>query len=368
MSPFRDRRERRSERERARRQARRDELSARFRGEREQAEAEGKAEAKPEATADAAREARRAQRSSARRSGAKDGAETKKPPRQRARRKARAARKKAAHSSAALAGRGAGLVQSTRRAWRRGLRSTRARAKQAGPALRRGGTRTWGLLTPVVAFIFAAAGRLDRALRAVLSRVRALVAGSVRRLDRLLTPLRGILVVAIACAACLVVSQFVDYRGVEIGQPGYVDVSAIASAPRVDVEKAGEAHSYLLIPLAAFAVVMAAVAVFGGRRRAGEAVALAGLAGIAVTLLIDLPKGLDVGLAGSRFSGAHAVLSNGFYAQLAACVGLVICGLALSLNMREIRISARGRSRRSRKRRRQGAERPKTPSLAEGGT
>jgi hypothetical protein len=205
-------------------------------------------------------------------------------------------------------------------------------------------------------------------MRSTLSAISAIVARTVARLDRLLTPLRGILVVTIACAACLVVSQFVVYHAVEIGQPGYVEVSSIASAPRVEVQKAGEAHAYLLVPLAALAVVGAAIAALGRRRRFGELVALAGLVGIAVTLLVDLPKGQDVGLAGSRFSGAHAVLTDGFYAQLAACAGLVICGIALSLNLREVRIPARRRARSGPRRRRPSAERRKAPPLAEGGT
>lgn len=393
MSPFRDRQARRRERERAQRRARREELSARLgRG----AEDRGKpspeegAKAKPEAGPRPARKAdakakagrgndakakaprkapapRKAERTAARKSRT-ERERGEKRPRQRTRRKARQARRRAALSSAALGRRGAALVADTRRAWRRGMRSTRRRARQAGPALRRGRGRAWALLAPAIALIFAAAARFDRALRAALSRIASIVAGSVRWLDRLLTPVRGILLVTIASAACLVVSQFVDYRGVEIGQPGYADVSAIASAPQVDVEKTGEAHSYVMIPLAAFAVVMAAVAVAARRRRAGEAVALAGLLGVAVTLLVDLPKGLDVGLASSRFSGAHAVLSDGFYAQLAACFGLVICGLALSLNLRKIRISATKRARRSRRRRRRAPNRAEAPSLAESGT
>ena len=95
--------------------------------------------------------------------------------------------------------------------------------------------------------------------------------------------------------------------------------------------------------------------------------ALAGLAGLAVTLLIDMPSGLDAGRAGVRFSGAHAVLREGFYAQLAACAGLVICGAALSLDLRAARSGVRKRARRSSRRRRPQRSR-KAPSLAESGT
>ena len=94
--------------------------------------------------------------------------------------------------------------------------------------------------------------------------------------------------------------------------------------------------------------------------------ALAGLAGLAVTLLIDMPSGLDAGSAGARFSGAHAVLREGFYAQLAACAGLVICGAALWLDLRAAHSGARSRARSSRRRRARRSR--KAPSLAESGT
>jgi hypothetical protein len=397
MSPFRDRRERRRERERAKRQARREALSAKLGRADQKSEEQGieakpkgpkpkprakvkakpaaaaksiekaKPKSKPKAGGTTGREARRAERAAARRSAGAEPRSAKRP-RQRTRRKARQARRKVVLFSKSLRSHGAAWVARVRIAWRRGLRSTRRRAHAAGPAIRRGGRRAWGLIAPVIALAFSLAGRIDRALRAVLTAIGSFVGAAVRRLDRLLTPVRGILVVTIACSACLVLSQFVDYRGVEIGQPGYVDVSAIASAPQVDLQRTGEAHSYLLIPLAAFAVVMAAVAVFARRRRAGELVALAGLVGIGVTLLIDMPRGLDAGLAGARFAGAHPVLKDGFYAQLAACAGLVICGLALSLNMRQVRTGARKRARRSRRRRQASRSRSKAPSLAESGT
>ena len=52
-----------------------------------------------------------------------------------------------------------------------------------------------------------------------------------------------------------------------------------------------------------------------------------GAIGLAVVLLVDLPAGLDEGDAASRFSGATATLRDGFYVELAACVGLILGGL-----------------------------------------
>ena len=86
----------------------------------------------------------------------------------------------------------------------------------------------------------------------------------------------------------------------------------------VDPIKAGDAHAYVLLPLAAIAVVIALMAIISRRWQLGRLVSVIGLAGIAISLAIDLPKGLDAGTAGNAFAGAKATLTNGFYAQLAA--------------------------------------------------
>ena len=90
----------------------------------------------------------------------------------------------------------------------------------------------------------------------------------------------------------------------------------------------------MLLPLALAAVVIAVVALVTRRWRLARLVSVIGLLGIAVSLAIDLPKGLDDGTAGSAFEGANATLTEGFYAQLAASAAMVLCGWMLSLNLR----------------------------------
>ena len=221
-------------------------------------------------------------------------------------------------------------ASSARRTGARGLRATAART---GPALSKAAARTaaagrraqpridW--LVTLVPRAILWAGRTLMALAGILSSV-------ATRLSRVITPERGIAGVIVCSAACLGVSQFVTYRGVEVGEPQYLGVSGVAPAPQTDRIDAGAAHAYLLIPVAVVAVVLAVIAVHGGRWRLGRLVALAGLAGVAVSLAIDLPKGLDTGTAGIAFEGAHATLTNGFYAQLAASAVLVLCGMLLS--------------------------------------
>ena len=133
----------------------------------------------------------------------------------------------------------------------------------------------------------------------------------------------------VAAGGLLVASQFVDYRGVEIGQPGYAGLPE--PPPPTGVEAAGAAHAYLLVPVGLLAIALALVAAVSGRNRLGRIVFLLGLIGLAVVLLVDRPAGLDTGSLATRFAGATAVLQDGFYAELAASAGLMLGGFLLIL-------------------------------------
>ena len=378
MNPFRKRREERLRRERERREARRAALSARLRGQTPpEVEADFAAaaaeteEANPKARKPAAPKGRSR---TAARGGSSTGESSKAPSkrRERTRRERSAGPSESGRAGRARTRKGApltalrrrvtGVAGMTVRSFGRGLVATRERLLAARPALRRGRRGLGRVLAPMAAAVFSAAGVLERALRSAWRGARRATRSLVRSLDRVITPKRAVFGVAVAAAACLVVSQFVDYHGVQVGQPGYADVSSIAPPPEVDVKKTGEAHSYLLIPVAVLAVLAAAAALSPRRRRLGLFVVVAGLAGIAVSLLVDMPKGLDEGSASVRFSGAHAVLEDGFYAQIAACGVLVYCGLLLGLRAGP----ARRRARSPRPRRRRGPRR--RPSLARSGT
>ena len=145
----------------------------------------------------------------------------------------------------------------------------------------------------------------------------------------MLTPQRAICLTILAAAGCLIAAQFVNYRAVEIGRLGYAGISA-ASAPTVDAKTAGQAHAFLLIPVALLAASLALVALRNeGRRGLGRVIFVLGLVSLAVVLLFDLPAGLDAGVQSSRFTGAKAVLYDGFYAQIAAAAGLMLGGALL---------------------------------------
>jgi len=171
-----------------------------------------------------------------------------------------------------------------------------------------------------------------------------------------LTPRRAIGLVLAASGALLVVSQFIDYRGVRIGGqrlelPGGIEPPP---PPTVDLQTAGHAHSYALVPVGAIAVALGLLLIWrGGRagRRAALAAVALGAASVAVILLIDLPHGLDVGAQSSRFAGASAVLEKGFSAELAAAGAMLLSGVVYIAWPCLIRINLSGRAASARRRR-----------------
>ncbi|HMI80774.1 MAG TPA: hypothetical protein VK480_03195 [Solirubrobacterales bacterium] len=237
------------------------------------------------------------------------------------------------------------------RAGNRGLERAYPLLLQARHYLRLGARRAWAflwpLLRPVLALFFHALAAGERAVRGLC----ALLVRAATAASEVIAPARAAAAVLIAAGACLVASQFIDYRGVEVGQPGYAGLPDVAKAPTVAVRTAGEAHAYLLVPLGLLAIVLGALALRRERRKLGLAVAALGLLSLAVILLVDLPRGLDEGAQTSRFAGATAVLEDGFFAELAAAGGMVFAGLLYYARPCRIRISSSGRAASARRRR-----------------
>jgi hypothetical protein len=182
-------------------------------------------------------------------------------------------------------------------------------------------------LRPLGVFLLRRLAWLERRLLAAS----ALVARAAKRAAAVFSLQRALCLLILASAALLIVAQFVEYRAVEIGQPGYAGLPA-AEPPTVGGEKAGEAHAYLLVPLALLAGALALAALRNERRRGlGRIVFALGAVALAVALLVDLPAGLDASAESVRFSGAEAVLYDGFYAEIAAAAGLMLGGALLVL-------------------------------------
>jgi hypothetical protein len=187
--------------------------------------------------------------------------------------------------------------------------------------------------------------RLARVLAVPLGATRRGLRATLSYLERVVTPARTVAAVVVCAALALAASQFVDYRGVEIGASLYQGVEGIAPPPQTDQEVAGSAHSYLMLPLAALVIVAVPFAL-RGRWQLGRAISVLGLVAIAVSLLVDMPKGFDEGLAARDFEGARATLLEGFWLQLVSACVLVFVGLLLSRYVRLQGAPARRRSRR----------------------
>ncbi len=225
------------------------------------------------------------------------------------------------------------------------VRVAKRRGERAG---RHAWAWLWPRLQPLLGLLFHAVAALERWVR----RGCALLLRAATAASAVITPGRAAAAVLIAAGACLVASQFIDYRAVEIGQPGYAGLGDVAAAaPTVEARTAGAAHAYLLVPVGLLAVVLGALALRREAKRLGLLVAALGLLSLAVILLVDLPHGLDEGAQTSRFAGASAVLQDGFFAELAAAGGMVLAGLLYYARPCRIRINLSGRAASARRRR-----------------
>jgi hypothetical protein len=214
----------------------------------------------------------------------------------------------------------------------------------------------WPRLRPLLALLFRAVAQLERGIRWLCGLLVRLATAA----SKVITPARAAAMILIVAGICLAASQFIDYRAVEIGQPGYAGLPQVAHAPTVEARTAGAAHAYLLVPIGIAASVLGLLALRRERRNLGLVVSALGLLAIAVILLVDLPAGLDEGRQTSRFAGASAVLEDGFFAELSAASGMLLAGLLYYARPCRIRISLSGRAARARRRR----PRPRASSRA----
>jgi hypothetical protein len=169
-----------------------------------------------------------------------------------------------------------------------------------------------------------------RFVRPLLVAALRLLAKAERIAERWLTPKRAVIGVGVAVLAVLAVSQWSDYREVSVGNFAYSGgVQEVAPAPDVATDRAGDAHAWVMIPIAIVGLALVGAAV-AGRWRAGRLLAGLGVAVIAISLLVDMPKGLDEGSAAVAYQGAKASLLEGFWLQIACGAAMICCGLMLS--------------------------------------
>jgi hypothetical protein len=223
--------------------------------------------------------------------------------------------------------------------------------ERAHPVLVGAAASAWSVLRPLLRWFFGALALVETTLRTLAS----VAARAATAASGALSPRRGIGLTIAAAGGLLIVSQFLNYHGVQIGErtvlPGGIESAA---PPIIDLQTAGSAHSYVLVPVGAIVVALGLAMVWrGGRlgRLAALGSILAGAASLAVILLVDLPHGTDVGVQSARFASASAVLQRGFAAELAAAGAVVLGGVLYYARPCLIRISLSGRAASARRRR-----------------
>jgi hypothetical protein len=92
-----------------------------------------------------------------------------------------------------------------------------------------------------------------------------------------------------------------------------------------------ESHHYGLAILGVFVILMTFGAAVGGSRPAAVALLVAGLLGLGITLIKDLPKTNDTGQIGRDFVRGQAHKGNGFWFELVGSSLAVACGAFLTV-------------------------------------
>lgn len=180
-------------------------------------------------------------------------------------------------------------------------------------------------------------------LAALVGRLLAGLGRLLLALDGVVTARRAFTLVAVIAAGMLIASQFMDFRAIEIGQPGYVQVQDVTSAPRSEVKSPIDAHSFLLLITGVAAILAAGATAVSRKRILPGILVFAGGLTLAVALAIDLPIGLDADDAELSYAGVKAILLSGFWLQICAGTVLLISGVALALEPNGKRAKVRER-------------------------
>ena len=184
---------------------------------------------------------------------------------------------------------------------------------------------------------------IELAVRFLENRVQPAIGRATTILGQRINPISTGLTVTFASAALLIGSQFLDYRGVAVGAPLYEgQIAADAPAPLTATAVTGDAHFWVMIPIAVVIAIAAFASLRRDNRHLGILICTLGLIVVAITLAIDLPKGLDPVYA-LPYSDASTRLLGGFWAELFAGVALAVSGGVLMRGDAQKRTGRRAR-------------------------
>jgi hypothetical protein len=165
------------------------------------------------------------------------------------------------------------------------------------------------------------------------------VGGAIGRLQPVLIV---VLAIAVAGAILMIVSEFSTLRSVKVLTASCDDL-ADPSLRGSCVTHGGEEHSYALLLLGVVSILMAYGATVGRSRPAGAALALLGIAVLAIALLTDVPDIHKTGVLGDRFENARAEAGPGLWMEIAGGALVFGAGVMATVAARPVR---RRRSRR----------------------
>jgi hypothetical protein len=238
-----------------------------------------------------------------------------------------------------------GFGYETRRRLRPVIRPVAALFSAVAPYITRGLLFVIQLFAAVIAVVMAVGQFVVSRILGLLGVSGATLADWARRN---VTPRSTVAFVGACAAVLLGASQFADYHGVAVDAPNYTgSIVRTVGPPLTGTETAGSAHLWLLLPVAAIALICV-VGAYRGSGRFAAGMVVCGIVGISVALAIDLPQGLKTGRAGLAFYGAEAQLLSGFWVEIAASAILILCGCLLPLYSRGHAGSRRRRTERRR--------------------
>lgn len=141
----------------------------------------------------------------------------------------------------------------------------------------------------------------------------------------------------VAGAVALVVSQFMDYTGFEIGSGGTESANEVAPRPIQFTEMVGPDQLWLGLLLGLGALAALYLVARRGQWRLGRTVTAIGALMLIASLVILLPNATDgsAGIDGApaeiglAYAGVDEKLMAGFWVQLLAALTLVGSGIAM---------------------------------------
>jgi hypothetical protein len=158
--------------------------------------------------------------------------------------------------------------------------------------------------------------------------------------ERVATPARVTVAVALLTAIALAGSQWADLSSVSVGTDAYEGLEDVAPAPEVSEKTVGSAHLWVGVPLA----IVAALLIIGsarGRRGLARLLIPIGIAVVAISLFIDRPEGLDEGNNELAYESVTAELLPGFWAQLVSGIVLILLAVVLTWVLKPERAAPR---------------------------